>query len=249
MTIAMLMRLAAKGIVPALFMSALAAPAMAQTTKPLTVSVDLSKHVIGLNVTVKNKPLYMLLDTGVSPSVIDLGTAEQLGLPLNRKAAGEGSGEGSGKAEAMPSSIRQLKIGGEAFGDVEALATDLKNLSAIYGRPLNGVLGYSFLKDKTVLIDYPATTVTIYSGANNGPVALSQCRKYYAAGLQFLGDEHFPLMPDCASAHCRCLRRSTRDPIARSASIRPHCRSSRCGMFSRQPATRPAPAFAANSKA
>jgi hypothetical protein len=89
-----------------------------------------------------------------------------------------------------------LKIGGEAFGDVEALATDLKNLSAIYGRPLNGVLGYSFLKDKTVLIDYPARTVTIYSGASNGPVALSQCRKHYTARLQFLGDEHFPLMPD-----------------------------------------------------
>ena len=43
-----------------------------------SVPFDFSHHAIGLNVTVKGKPLYVLLDTGVDPSVIDLGRASLL---------------------------------------------------------------------------------------------------------------------------------------------------------------------------
>ena len=49
---------------------------------PVTVSFDFSRHAIELTATVKGKPINVLLDTGVNPSVIDLGRATALGLPL-----------------------------------------------------------------------------------------------------------------------------------------------------------------------
>jgi len=65
---------------------------------PLTVPFDFSRHAIGLDVTVKGAPLYMILDTGVDPSAIDLKRAEALGLPIQRDNAGEASGEGDAKS-------------------------------------------------------------------------------------------------------------------------------------------------------
>ena len=48
------------------------------------VRFDFSHHEIGLNVSVKGKQLFVLLDTGVDPSVIDLGRARALGLPVKK---------------------------------------------------------------------------------------------------------------------------------------------------------------------
>ena len=54
-----------------------------------------------------------------------------------------------------------MAIGSRGFGPVDALAADMHAMSAAYGRTLDAVLGYSFLKDKMVLIDYPNRKVVL----------------------------------------------------------------------------------------
>lgn len=162
----------------------------------LTAPFDFSRHEIGLNVTVDGKRLTMLLDTGVNPSAIDEARAKQLGLPLDVKRAGQGSGEGGGQTQAIPTTIRGLSIGGRDFGSAEALASDLRGMSAAYGRKLDGVLGYSFLKSKTVLIDYPARAVTFFASAADSGLAERQCRRRYEMPFTSLGDAQFPLIRD-----------------------------------------------------
>src|ERR1700710_166279 len=140
--------------------SAMLGTAALGTDAPLTVPFDFSRHAIGLDVTVKGAPLYMILDTGVDPSAIDLKRAEALGLPIQRDNAGEASGEGDAKsAQIFGATIDGLVIGGRAFGAVDAAAMDMSTLSARYGRSLDGVLGYSFLSSRIVLIDYPHSTL------------------------------------------------------------------------------------------
>ena len=48
---------------------------------PEAIPFDFSRHAIGLQVQVKGKPLYVILDTGVDPSIIDLQRARELGAP------------------------------------------------------------------------------------------------------------------------------------------------------------------------
>jgi Aspartyl protease len=163
---------------------------------PLSVSFDFSRQAIGLDVTVKGTPLHVMLDTGLNPSGIDLKRAQSLGLPIDRKAAGEGNGEGGGSAKVFPSTIRDLKIGNRAFGNVQALAFDMAPISKTYGRTLDGILGYSFLRDKTVLIDYPARIVTFASTERDIAPSLARCRTHFTAPLRLLGNEGFPLVPD-----------------------------------------------------
>ncbi len=165
----------------------------AAAAEPLSVPFDFSRHAIGLTVTVKGKPLYFLLDTGVNPSVVDLARAKALGLPLDRKAAGEGNGEGPGTAPEIPGTIPSPEIGGRKFANVEALATDMSAMSAGYGRALDGVLGYSFLSANSVLIDYQARKVTIGADGKKQDFA-ARCRKSYAIPFTSNDDDQFPVV-------------------------------------------------------
>ena len=67
----------------------------------VTIPFDFSRSAIGLNVTVREKSLYMILDTGVNPSVVDLSRAEQLGLKIDRHDGGDPSGFGEEKGAAV----------------------------------------------------------------------------------------------------------------------------------------------------
>jgi hypothetical protein len=166
---------------------------VAASQESLTIPFDFSRSAIGLDVTVRGKPLYVILDTGVDPSLIDLARAEALGLKVDGQNAGEASGFGDGKrATIFPSSIDGLVIGGHAFASFDALASDMTAFSAHYGRKLDGVLGYSFLADKIVLIDYPRQTLGILNQATDAMSMVGTCRTRWSTPLRTV--ENFPVI-------------------------------------------------------
>ena len=158
-----------------------------------TIPFDFTHNAIALTATVKGRPLNVLLDTGVNPSVIDLGRATALGLLLNRKAAGQGNGEGGKTTLAIPTVIPVPNIGGHDFKSVEALATDLSPISKTYGRAVDGVFGYSFLSSNAVLIDYPSRTLTIRAGGSGRDLA-PHCRRRYDIPFTSNDNDQFPVV-------------------------------------------------------
>jgi len=118
-------------------------------------------------------PFTMLLDTDTDPSAIDLTTARDLGLN-----AGSGtyptSGGGTEANIARPTRLPLVELGSVSAKNIAAATIDLKKISARLGKPIDGVLGYSFLKDRIVQIDYPALKLrfydtTPYPGIQNAP--------------------------------------------------------------------------------
>lgn len=61
-----------QGVATAVF---LCAGVLTAQAAPLSVPFDFTRGAIGLDVSVNGTPLYMILDTGVDPSVIDLARA------------------------------------------------------------------------------------------------------------------------------------------------------------------------------
>jgi hypothetical protein len=166
---------------------------VARSQEPPTIPFDFSRSAIGLDVTVRGKPLYVILDTGVDPSLIDIAQAEALGLKIDRQDGGEASGFGDAKgATIFPSSIDALVIGGQAFAPFDALASDMTALSDHYGRKLDGVLGFSFLTDKIVLIDYPRETLVIVNQATDARPMVETCRTHWTTRLRTV--ENFPVI-------------------------------------------------------
>ena len=176
--------------------AALALAAGPAFTAPLTAPFDFSHGEIGLSVSVGGAPLYMNHDTGVDPSEIDLERAETLGLKIDRGAGGEATGEGDDKqSKVYPTAIAGLAIGGQSFPAFDALAFGMGPLSQQYGRPLDGVIGYSFLKDKIVLIDYPARTVGLLDQPSDAIAAIRACRQRWTIPLESFKDDSIPLIP------------------------------------------------------
>lgn len=144
---------------------ALATAGCVTASRPLAVvPFDFVKNQILVPVTIKSRgPFTMLLDTAVTPSVVSADLVRELGLPLDTSKTGEASGAGEGPGlEIQQSSISQLNVGGIAAGDIDALATDTSSFSKRLGRPLQGILGQSFLEGRVVEIDYPARVVRIF---------------------------------------------------------------------------------------
>jgi hypothetical protein len=167
------------------------------SAEPLTVPFDFSHGAIGLDVTVKGTPLHMLLDTGVDPSAIDITRADALGLKVDRGTSGEATGEGNAKeAKIFAATIDGLAIGGRTVPPIDAAAMDMAGLSAQYGRPLDGVLGYSFLSGRIVLIDYAHATLGILDKPADAGSSVLACRKHWSIALEVFGDDNIPKIPD-----------------------------------------------------
>jgi predicted aspartyl protease len=97
-------------------------------------------------------PFNFILDTGTYTSTIDLSLARELKLPLGAQGAiaGAGAGRQTGQRTVCP----ELKIGDLVVHDLQATAIDLTAMSGSLGRPLHGVLGFSFLSPRVIQIDY-----------------------------------------------------------------------------------------------
>ena len=168
----------------------------AARAETLNAPFDFTRGAIGLDVTVKGAPLYVMLDTGVDPSAIDIDRARALGLKIDRGAGGEASGVGDTRSAVIyPATIDGLAILGRPFGSFDALASDLGGLSVSYGRRLDAVLGYSFLHDKAVLIDYQRRRVVIAGRALDAVGAARGCRTHWVAPMRFLADDNTPILP------------------------------------------------------
>jgi predicted aspartyl protease len=158
-----------------LFFCAAHRPGLAQTAKaPIEVPFEFIANQIVVQVKIGGKgPFSMLFDTDTDPSAIDAKTSQELGLGVDARrfpATGGGTDTKSVQLTRLPS----VELGGIIARDVPAATIDLTKLSAKLGRPLQGVLGYSFLKDRIVQIDYPQSKIRFfnlspYAGIQNAP--------------------------------------------------------------------------------
>jgi hypothetical protein len=162
---------------------------------PVVVPFDFSRHEIGLTVRVHGTPLYMFLDTGVSPSAIDTARAKSLGLKIDFGGGGEASGAGdAAHVIVYPTSIDDVVLGGRHFGAVEALTADHTAISKAYGRTVDGTLGHSFLSGRVMLIDYAARTLSISGRETDLTSQLATCRRAWRLPLRSFKGDKIPIV-------------------------------------------------------
>jgi len=132
-------------------------------TPPVEVPFEFVANQILVQVKIAGKgPYSMLLDTDTDPSAIDVALASELGLKLDAKSY-PASGGGTETTVFQLTSLPSVELGGVMAKSVLAGAIDLKKLAAKIERPIRGLLGYSFLKDRIIQIDYPASKIRFYA--------------------------------------------------------------------------------------
>ena len=102
---------------------------------------------------VDGKAVTFILDTGAMGTLLDKTLAQEMKLEVQENV---GFAVGlSGKQEPIGSTkVKKISIGDVSANDREFMVVDLKRISNIGGAPFQGILGYDFLSDLEVVIDY-----------------------------------------------------------------------------------------------
>jgi hypothetical protein len=148
------------------------------------------------------KPLNFLLDSGAGASVISLPTARKLGLTPGKVVSVEGVG--ATKVGYWPEHLAA------SVGDVELpkkyLAVDLSEFSAACERPVDGLVGADFFRDRVVKIDFAEQKVRLLpasdpvEGADTLPLKLRKGALRIPVGINGRHPEWLRLDTGCASA-------------------------------------------------
>ncbi|MFC1851847.1 DUF4292 domain-containing protein [candidate division CSSED10-310 bacterium] len=100
-----------------------------------------------------SEPLWFLLDTGASISIIDRDLAQKLGFELTGRISGTGTGEKQVEVNFIQNAAIRLR--GVKLPAQTIAAISLRNaLEVGFGREVAGILGYDFIKCFVVEIDY-----------------------------------------------------------------------------------------------
>jgi hypothetical protein len=126
---------------------------------------QLREGLIWIQVTVPQsaKPLNFMLDSGAGVSVINLHTAQRLGLKLGNRVSVRGvqTSVGGYWPQRLSASV------GEVHLPKDYLAVDLGDLSQACDCGVDGLIGADFFSKRVVQIDYEAKKIRIFKSATD----------------------------------------------------------------------------------
>jgi hypothetical protein len=105
--------------------------------------------------------LSFILDTGCSGISLDSSTAEDLKIPVTKSNAIVNGIAGHTRAGFIYA--QELKLPGLEIDSLDFHVTDYTILKSFYGEKINGIIGYSVLKNYVVALDYDRSLITFYS--------------------------------------------------------------------------------------
>jgi predicted aspartyl protease len=124
---------------------------LANPAKPL-ILVDVHANGQG--------PFQFAIDTGTSTTAITPELAKQLGVETSPVGAGT---TGGAPIDFHAGSLRLFQLGGAKIDNMDVVVADFFTmLNAAIGAKLDGIVGYNFLRNYKVVIDYPGENLTLF---------------------------------------------------------------------------------------
>lgn len=124
---------------------------LANPAKPL-ILVDVHANGRG--------PFQFAVDTGTSTTAITPELAKELGLSAS--SVGPGTTAGA-PVDFQAATLQSFQLGGARIDNMAVVVADFfAMLSSAVGAKLDGIVGYNFLRNYKVVIDYPGETLTLF---------------------------------------------------------------------------------------
>jgi predicted aspartyl protease len=109
----------------------------------------------------RSEPLNFVLDSGAASSVLDISAARRLGAKFGRRVAVQGV-----HSRTTARLIERFEAQAAGFSlPKSVLAVDLSAVSKTCDRPIDGLLGADFFRDRIVQIDFDAMAVRLLDHA------------------------------------------------------------------------------------
>jgi len=124
------------------------------------VPIELANDFIVLKVRVnRSRPLHFIFDTGASISVIDPQTAKALGLRAKGKLK---LGATGGSVQSGLIGPVSLSLAGVTVFKQPLATIDLDAFAPLFGYKIDGIIGYDFINNFVVEIDFAAGLMSLY---------------------------------------------------------------------------------------
>jgi len=132
-----------------------------QTSGEITVPFEYFQQHIYVTVSLNGKPGFIfMLDSGANRNVLNLQTAERLGMKPNSMGQEKKIGFGSGFIYTAPEKQVNAEIGSMSVARVMSVL-DLNRFAQHFNHPTDGMLGYPFLRHFVVRLDFQRKLLTL----------------------------------------------------------------------------------------
>ena len=164
---ASLLPTAASRVVPTSRLAAGQTSAKAEKTKgPVEIPFELANRHIMLKVKVDgSRPLSFVLDTGDKYAILDMDRAKELGLKLQGRIRVGGAGAGTQTGAFVEGSNFTIP-GFEGFVQPIRMALPIGHMAQGFGQAFDGIIGYDFIKEFVVEVDYQARVIKLHDKDN-----------------------------------------------------------------------------------
>jgi hypothetical protein len=133
----------------------------AQHFAPVTVPFDYFNRHIFVTLSVNGMPgMAFLLDSGTNCNVLSMNAAAEMGLQLVSIQQKKGLGLGSGKVNIAAAKDIDARIGNVQIANLMAVI-DLADLEQRFGHRIDGILGFPFLQNFVVELDFNKHLLTL----------------------------------------------------------------------------------------
>lgn len=131
------------------------------TAGEITAPFEYFQQHIYVSLTLNGRAGYVfLLDTGANRNILDLRTARQLGIERQHTSEAEDIGFGNGFIYTAPEVHVKASMGGIPVADTMAVM-DLNRFARHFHHVTNGMLGYPFLENFVVKLDFQQKLLTL----------------------------------------------------------------------------------------
>lgn len=156
------------------------------TEDKITIPFDFSNNMIIINAQLNGVELKLILDTGTEKNILfsfPKNDSIELFNPIKTKILGVGT---NAPIEALLSSKNKLKIKEFEDNNFSVLLLDENNISFIskLGKEVNGIIGYSFFKNKLVEINYDRKKIFLHKNKNY--ITKRKFRKYTKQNIEVI---------------------------------------------------------------
>jgi predicted aspartyl protease len=119
----------------------------------VTQKVELFHNILFIKASIGGKLLDFCLDTGAESNVLNSYASKKVLSTVTILRRSDMMGVGTGEAEVLFGKLNDFVLGDRSILNMQTIIASLDELSASYGYPIDGMLGYDFFEKGEVCIN------------------------------------------------------------------------------------------------
>ncbi|MFI5134938.1 MAG: aspartyl protease family protein [Chitinophagales bacterium] len=128
----------------------------------LAIPFELDNNIIFVNTMVAGKKLRFCFDSGAETNVLSNGVGNKVLGQFSLMSRAALGGTSNQRLDVLSGQLTEMMIGNHSFKKMPVILADLSGLREVYNTDIDGILGYDFMSNGSVIINFKKKELTMY---------------------------------------------------------------------------------------